>query len=428
MNAIDPGQRRRTLIVLALGVAAALCLPVLGWMAVDALRSSTEGRNALAGVLPLQTLPPTPTAMLAGLDDEGHVASLAILALAAPRADGVTAGGTVILLPAGADTTSSDGTPHTRVADAYREGGIDELSSAVGGLLGITVSTAAAMHTDELAPLFAGVGGVEVQFDSPVIGDVHGKAEQIFAAGPEVLDGRGIATMLTTATATESETTRLPRLDAMWRAVAAAIGHGVATPTAPPSSLVGGAGEGDAAGMAAFVARVLAGPLQVHTLEYAPTAATDNPRHLDLLTVNAGDAAVVFATVAPSSVSPANPTLSVYVRSPLGDPALTRAAVEALVFAGANVTLVTESSQVPAPATTTVAYSNPNNERVARTLGSSLGSIVVVPADLRIGGIDVIITLGESYRQQGGDGTVHTTPVPRDTTDVPTSPVGSTNG
>ncbi len=50
----------------------------------------------------------------------------------------------------------------------------------------------------------------------------------------------------------------------------------------------------------------------------------DNPDGLDLLPLDTGEVTVVFATIASSAVSPPNPTISIYVRSPLGDPALTR--------------------------------------------------------------------------------------------------------
>lgn len=393
MSALAARRRRRTLIALAVGVVASALLPVLGWVAADALRSSEEGRDALEGLQPIVRLPPTPTALLAALDDQDRVAGLAVFALA-PPVDGVAAGGTVVVVPAGGDTFLPDGT-RGRVADAYAQGGLDALVTAAEGLLGITFSQSAALHAADLEAMFAGLGTVELNLDRAVLADTAGSdtPEEVFPPGPLVVDAAGLAELLTSWSTSESELDRLPRHDAVWRAVSARVGTGLSV-TLPAAA--------DPADQApALVEDVFAGRLQVHTLEARlVTDENANPDRLDLLSLSAGEITVVFATVAPSAVSPLNPTISIYVRSPLGDPALTRQAVETLILAGANVVLVTENPELTTAAETEVAWVDANDQPESERFAEQLGTFTSLQSEVRIDGIDAIVTLGASYRTE----------------------------
>ena len=116
-----------------------------------------------------------------------------------------------------------------------------------------------------------------------------------------------------------------------------------------------------------------------------------------------------------------NPTISIYVRSPLGDPELTKRAVGKLILAGANVVLVTESTDLAVPATTSVEFVDDNDAQEAKRFGAQLGTFTTERSDVRIDGVDAIVTLGRSFADLASNeeatGTV--APVPTVSTTAP---------
>ncbi len=427
MTALAARRRNRTIAAFAVGALAALLLPTLGWVAADALRTSTEGRDALAGLVELTVLPPTPAALVAVIDDSGKVASLAAIALA-PQDPAGTPGGTVVVLPAGGDTFLPDGT-RGRVGDAYGQGGLASLQSSVEGLLGVTFEVAAALDAEEIARALP-VAPVEFNLERPLADDQAGVPTELLPSGPTSLDATGIGQLLSAASVSESEAVRLPSIDAFWRAVSDKVGNGLGVEvdsTALPSDPER---VTDPARLASLLTSLLRGPVQVHTLTAEPvTDAEENPDRLDLLRLDTAEVTVVFATVAFSAVSPPNPTLSIYVRSPLGDPELTKAAVGRLILAGANVVLVTENPELDVPAWTLVEHFDANDSDEAEQYGAQLGTFTSQRSSVRLDGVDAIVTLGRSF-----DDTVAASPVVVPTTSTlpdDTSPpdlTGSTTG
>ena len=328
-----------------------------------------------------------------------------------PPVDGVAKGGSVVVVPAGGDTYLPDES-RGRVADAYGQGGIAALQSSVEGLLGITFDVAVALPAAPLGQALGSLAPVEFNLGQPVLADTTaGTGVEAIASGPVSLDRAGIGTLLTSASSTQGETDRLPVVDAFWRAAADRIGSGIVKGLDQVATTVASAKGSDPANAPAafdtFLRSLFAGPLQVHTLaSELVTDTASNPDHLDLLRLDAGEIAQVFATIAPSAVSPPNPTISIYVRSSLADPKLTREAVVRLILAGANVVLVTENPESTPPALTEVAYVDPNDRREAESYGKYLGTFTSKLADLRIDGVDAIVTLGENFR------TAATLPIP----------------
>lgn len=433
--------RTRTLGAFGAGLVSLLLLPLLGWFAADALRESKEGRDALAGLTPLVSIPATPTGLLAALDDEGQVVSVVMLALA-PEEDGPSVGGTVVVVPAGGDTSLPDGS-RGRLGDSFAQGGIDALRSTAEGLLGVTLDTAVAVPADDLAVLLGDLGAIDVTLAAPVLDDGRlGDATELFPAGRTTLDEEDIATVLAASSSAEGEQDRLPNIDAVWRGIAARVGAGLTTSadatassiptgdTQSPDSSSGLTTVAPPLDMGAFLGRLFAGPLQIHWLATTRvTSPTENPDGLDLLRLDTGEITVVMATIAPSAVSPPNPTLSFYVKSSLNDPALTKDAVERLLLAGANVVLVTENPDQTPPAATTIQYADENDADEAGRFGEQLGTFTSALSDVRIDGVDATFVLGETYRAErssivhGGatSGTATTTPRSTSTTDASTT-------
>lgn len=425
MTALARRRRNRTIVALSVGLCSLAALPGLGWVAADALRTSTEGRDALAGVVPLTTLPATPVALLAGIDETGEVATLSVLALS-PAENGVSRGGAIVVMPAGGDTYLPDGT-RGRVAEAYRQGGLAALQSSVEGLLGITFEAAAALDAAELSAALP-IAPVDVSLATAVVDDRDGVPVEAFPAGSDSFDAAAIGDLLTARSGSESEVRRLPALDAFWRAVATEVGSGVAVDLVPTDLPVDPAKVTDPARVVSMLASLFAGPLQVHTLTAEQVTGTDNPDGADLLRLDTAEVTVVFATVAFSSVSPPNPTLSIYVRSPLRDPALTKAAVGRLILAGANVVLVTENPEMDPPAWTEVEYVDQNDADEAEQYGAQLGTFTSKRSSIRIDGVDAIMTLGQSFDDKVSNSplVVPTTSTIPDDTSAPSDTTAST--
>ncbi|MEZ5217685.1 MAG: hypothetical protein R2715_14145 [Ilumatobacteraceae bacterium] len=380
-----------------------------------------RGRGALADVTPLVSIPATPAALLGVLDADGQIASVAMFALAPAEADSQPVGGTVVVVPAGGDTYLPDGT-RGRLGDSYRLEGISGFLSTAEGLLGVSFEAGAVLPAGGVGALLGDVGQIQVDLPTAVLSDQRGTVVTRFPAGPTRLTADEIGEVLAATSSTVGEVDRLPDVDAVWRAISARVGSGLTSGLQPGD---GGASEtsGDFEG---FVRSLLAGPLQVHTLSVEPvTSSTENPDGLDLLRLDTGEVTVVMATIAPSSVSPPFPTLSFYVKSSLGDPAMTKDAVERLLLAGANVVLVTENPDEAPPSVTQVIYADPNDSDESERFAGQLGAYVSSEAEVRIDGVDVTYVLGESYREERRDAVAAGT---SSSTTEASGSVGSTTG
>ena len=374
-------RSRRTLIAFVLGAVGLVLLPVLGVLSVDALSSSREGRNALSDLPDLVRIPPTPGALLAAVDGDGEVVSMVVLALK-PPVDGIARGGTAIVVPVGTRASLDDGTV-SRIADTYSTGGVEALQAAVEGALSVTLSTTAVLGEQRLTELLSSVEPVRVTLDAPILDG----STTVVPSGPSSLDAATIAKALA-AKSEGSELARLPQLGQLWSAIAARIGSGIGL---APS-------DGPMASIDDFVRSVFAGEMGAYRLSAElDTDPADNPAGADILRLNLAEATLVTATVLPSVVSPPYASVTFYVRSPLGDSRYTLEAVARLLFAGCNVVLVKEDPSVVIPETNTISFSDPSKGEEAGKLASLLGSYEVSHEDLRIDGVDVVLTLGRSF-------------------------------
>ena len=114
--------------------------------------------------------------------------------------------------------------------------------------------------------------------------------------------------------------------------------------------------------------------------------------------LNLAEVNFVMATVLPGAISPSFASITFYVRSPLGDPSLTLDAVAMLIFSGANVVLVKEDSTITVPEASTLQVANEDDLRDARRFTQAFGAFDEIQPEVRIEGVDAILTLGESFR------------------------------
>ncbi|MGD9704450.1 MAG: hypothetical protein AB7Q42_12890 [Acidimicrobiia bacterium] len=450
MTALRRSRRRRTLGAFAAGLLSLGAVPVLGFIAVDALRNSKEGQNAIEDGLPTTEIPATPGVLFATIDDLEEVTTLTVLALAPPVGGNPARGGTAISVPITAEASLSTGET-VNVADAYTAGGVEELQAVTEGLLGVTLSATIAADEPTIARLLA--RATPLQLELPA--DVHdttavGKDLTLFPAGPVELDANDLAALLLARTADDAAADLYARAAAVWTALAARVGDGLAADGSPSPTTVlestttaGATAEpsttadtDDTAGTPAtapaidpaadpesFVDAFLSGPVGSYRLGAEPASgATTGPERTR---VNLAEVNFVMATVLPGAISPSFASITFFVRSPLGDPELTLEAVAMLIFAGANVVLVKEDSTIAIPPNSTLEVVDEADLPDARRFVTPFGTYDEVEPQVRIEGVDAILTLGESYRAllEGAGATATTTPTTVSTT--PTTVSGS---
>jgi hypothetical protein len=185
-----------------------------------------------------------------------------------------------------------------------------------------------------------------------------------------------------------------------------ASGDSPVTPAPPPpTSVLDPAADPDG-----FVDAFLSGPVGAYRLSAEPAsgATTESER----TRVNLAEVNFVMATVLPGAISPSFASITFFVRSPLGDPELTLEAVAMLIFAGANVVLVKEEPNLSIPRNTTLEVVDEADLADAQRFVIPFGTYDEVEPQVRIDGVDAILTLGESYRAliegAGGASTVTT--------------------
>jgi hypothetical protein len=435
MTAISSKRRRRTLVAFVFGLVIALCVPVLSYAAVNLIRNSKEGtcKNCEQ---PEVSIPPTPLSMLATVD-AGKVTTITVMALSPPDASGGAKGGTFIVVPVGAETSSPTTGERMRVADVYGSGDAVGLKTAVEGLLGVTISEYAVLDASGTQEFLTPVAPIEVDLTEPVLETApDGTAHELFPVGTQRLDAAQMAQFLMARAPNEGELDRLERIGEFWTAVSDRIGGGLHT-SAPPSTAAAPApapgdtgapqpavsvGTGPQAttstaaatsspeletalgqtnGMRAARDALFDGKTYVYRLSATTsTDASANPSGDDRLLLDSAEVIYVMAKTAPSATSPSQLAVSFWVRSSLG-PAATKEAVSRLAFAGANVLLVTEPATTPPPVST-MEYWDPEDQAEAESKVRQLGEVQTVEPTLHVKGINVILTLGENFLEEAG--------------------------
>jgi hypothetical protein len=442
VTAIAARRKRRTWYALGAAALVVAAIPVLGVAGWRAIRDSKAARDVTTSA---ETIPVTPTALLGGTDADGRLTTLAVLALA-PQG----AGGSVVAVPVGASITADDGSRH-RLADRFAEGGIDQLKLDVEAMMLLTVDVAQVVDQAQLAALLAPVGDVAVDLPADVIQGApptpttsapeeestptsstrapgrdttttsepetttttEAPGELVAAAGQQQLTPDAVARVLLATTVGESEITRLPVNEAVWKAVAAAVGDG--RPGTAPVDIA----AGPPADLTAFVGGLWAGSVRTWQMGVSPiTSASANPTGADLLQVDLAEAIMVVATVAPSAASAVLDGASVQLTSGFSDWHVTRNAIAVLAYIGANVMIVINTDEAP-PATSQVLAGSAAVQSLAEEYATALEAGPVEPVTDPVEGVEVQIVLGQSFAdaQAGAEQTPLESVPSRDTVD-----------
>jgi hypothetical protein len=420
-----PGRRRRsTFIAAGIAVAGIAAAAGLGTLGAVTLYNSTEGAEASSGV-PELVFPATPTGLLAAVDDDGALASMAVLVVQ-PTGQG----GSIVTVPISADASAGNGADRLPIAETMSLDGAAALGPEAEILLGLTLDDVEVVDAARLTALLAPVGPIDV--DLPI--DVTDASGDVVAeAGQQTLDAAAAAAILTARDPSIPGAQQYRAASAVWAAIAAAVGadgepDASATTAVPATTVAAAPAPGTIDGL---LAQVLAGPAGHRDLRVEPVAADTNPRGVDVVLLDPAELALVFGQIAPGKVAAPNSALSVRLISAFTDEqlapsGLTNAdvayeATRQILAVGGNVLSVDTGAADDDPPGEHTVIEVADETLVAGTEGADelFGPVDVSVGDTRIVGVDAVIRLGTDYLPLLADGGPPMPSVPdADTTDL----------
>jgi len=408
VSALPERRRRRTVTAVVTGVIAALVLPAGLFVGVNSLLNSTSGDNV--GTDDTIAIPPTPAALVVGVNNRNEVVMSAVFALA----PGGT-GGTIISLPVGANAKKVASSPIHRLADTYATSGLEAYALDVEGTLNVSFSLVQQVSAGDLASMFTALGERTVVLDRAVSDtDGDGETVTLVSAGEQVLSPGLMAEALIAAPVGRPESDRLPVHRAVWSAVAGSPAQGTgdsgtattvagSVPTAEPTTTSTPAPSADPTAvpedLSSFFAQMRAGEMRYWQLSAELiTDPARNPAGLDLYALDGAEVIMVMASVVPSAVSISTNNVTFLVDSPFDDARVTREAVLRLAYVGANVVVV-RTVATPPEQETRVYFNDPVVRNDLGQYVTLMGELSYELTDEVIEGVNARIVLGENFRE-----------------------------
>ncbi|HZB41248.1 MAG TPA: hypothetical protein VE487_09805 [Ilumatobacter sp.] len=441
MSAIRSRRKRGTWMALGATALAWIAAAALSLVGIATLADSRAGRLAGGGGdLPVQRLPYTPTALVGTIDDEGRLTTVAVLTI---EPDGT--GGSIVEVAASADANAGNAGVLEPLNAALAVRGNERLALDVEALTGVSFDVAELVDEAGFAQIVAPLGDLTVNM--PI--DLYDRSSgEQWPSGEVVMPGSVAARAVTAVDPMIEDWLFEPGRAAIWQAVARRVGAGIgsAAPVASDSDLP------RPVDLDSFLDRLFAGPVQYRALSVRPL--TDE-RIVDELPIElaaafgagAKDAVVVhdraetlmvMGAVAPSRVGAPLEAPSFRVVMGFTDGELEAAgvtssdvlqqAVNRLLFSRVNVVSVADvpGSTVPDHSTFSVVDAS-TVDGVREEYEKGFGDdIVVLPAQTRIDGIDIELTLGRDFlREVSASMTADVTGFGEDDSTEPTTPTTS---
>jgi hypothetical protein len=142
----------------------------------------------------------------------------------------------------------------------------------------------------------------------------------------------------------------------------------------------------------------MAGPVGSRGLLTRPIDVARNPDKLDVEALDRPDAVLVFASIAPASMSRPGSGQSYRIEAPAGYDAQVRKTIAILLAADGNVVSVDLRSTPKAK--TTLSIYDADAAAAEPTDNTVFGTVTVQAPSIRLAGIDVTISLGTDYLKQ----------------------------
>ena len=401
MTALASTRRTRTIAAGLAGVLVLVAAPLLSYYGWDVLRNSKAGTSA--STLPEVGFPSTPTAMIAVVDNQQVVTSLAVLVLA----PGTSKGGTLVSIPTNTTRAQAFGEPNIAVADSVINGGADTLVSDVESLASVTLNYNAIVKESDLAALLTPVGSMSVTLPGAVLVPSNaGASTTLFPAGAISISPAQAAAVLAANDPSQTSATRLANVRAVWNGLAGAIGQG-RQPTAVGATAPNSFND--------FFAHFMAGPVQVYNdLNTRPITGNGNPDKRDVGALDRPSVILVMSGLAPGAMIAPYQGQSYRIENGLTDADLQQAglagtttadlsrdAVGQLLFVESNV--VSVSSTVftldthKVPDKTIVYTATPMSDGEAQGLKNLFGDIEFRRPTFTFPLVDVVVVIGRNY-------------------------------
>lgn len=378
MTALPNVRRRRTALMLTANLLAVVALAGLGFTGVRALQRYQGATKVSVESI---KLPVTPVGMLATVDDDDHLTSIAVFVLTA----GSQLGGSIVSVPVSSDSTAGGGDERIPLTEVYADGGAEELVLAVESVLSITIDVNTVATADEAAALLTPVSPFKATLPTDVLATDSGDEVTRFEAGTVSLSAAQAVGVLEATVADQRDADRRGNHEAIWTGVAASVGTGRTAPdtNAPVTTLD------------LLLDRLFAATVESRGLPTVEIAAADNPDGKDVDTLVRADAIFILASVAPASMSAPAPGLVFRIEAPPGYEERVKYAVQVILYLGANVQSVYLGGEVHA--TTRYFINDPRLVEEAESNNALFGETETLTPELPIEGIDVILQLGTDF-------------------------------
>lgn len=385
MSALGQRRRRQTVLMIGANVAVLALVAVLLTVGRHALGRYTAAKRAEAG-LPTVDVPDTPTAMFATVDEFDRLTSLAVFVLSP-----TSTGGSIVTVPVNVDSTQGAGDRRLSLIDAYASGGRPGLVQATEAVLSVTLDYDQIAGPAKAATLLAPVAPIPVDLPATVVDDRNGSTKVLFQRGQRSLGAADAVEVLAATSTTVSEAARTPNLEAVWAGVAKSVGQGRAAGALSPTVTT----------FDELVAHLLAGPLSTRGLPLGTFPAdVPNIGDADIAPLDRAKEIVVFASIAPGSMSRPADGLAVRIVAPPGSEARVEQAVAVFLYAGDNVAWIDLTGQSE-PSGKVFAYDESYKPHF-EDLRPFVGPFSFATPDSQPDGIDATVELGTDFLQQSG--------------------------
>jgi hypothetical protein len=390
MNALAARRRRVTWTAFVVGAASFVTIPVGSIVAWRAVRDSRAAEEVVS--LPLRTIPSTPTAIFATVDERNVLSALSVLALGP---DG--AGGTVMIVPLNIVVPGQGEGGLKTISQVFTEEGEEGLKLAIENITNSQIDLVSVNDVDDTGDLLARVGTIIAEFVTDITDSELNIIAVIAEAGENRFAPIQAAAVLASLDTRQVDSQRTPQIRAIWDGIQKAVASGRLG--AQPVGVIPDVGAQVPADMMTFMSGLFAGPINIWQIDaIAINSLRKNPQSLDVYEYDPGEVISVMASMAPSAMVAVFPTLNVSLNSPYPDVEVTRSATERLLYMAANVMLVRQVGDVPPPVTI-IRYFDETDRALSENLSLMLGEIVFEKATEGIEGVDIQVILGESFLQ-----------------------------
>ena len=417
MTASTVRRRRSTVLALVAALVALVAATVLSIVGVRTLADSTAGRRAGSGdaTTPLQRLPFTWTALLGVVDDEGRLTSVLAMVLGP---SGV--GGSMVSIAATADAGAGVAGELTPLDAVLAVDGPDAFARQAEVLTGMSFDVVELVDEPRLIDLISPLGDLAVNLPTALR---DASSEERWDPGEITMTSAAAVRALTAVDPSVADWYMEPGRAAVWRAVARRVGAGIGTATAVADDL--SVPEPDS--LDEFLDRLFAAQVEHRALvvevvddeqvaarlpeEYVAPHGTDAVQAV--VAHDRAEVLMVLASVAPARIGAPLDAPTFRVASRFDDDQLDelgvnrsdviRAALDRLLFIGANIVSVVDVADGDVPAATVMELADPaTRPAVEEAYGEIFGEIDVRGTESPIDGIDIVVTIGTGFVDHAG--------------------------